>query len=117
MKTLLLAFAAVTIAAAPSFAQEGNGQPFAYRTPGFATHAAQQVADVSAEAYPDTTGRPGTQLRVAASDLVPQTGSEAPVQTANSLPVGAAQGTTAYAQLNPARPGLATLTLSARPRS
>lgn len=117
MKTILLALAAVTLAAAPSFAQEGNGEPFAYRTPGVTTSLAQQAADVGSVAYPDMTGRPGTQLKVAASNLVPQTGSEAPVQTANSLPVGAAQGTTAYVELNPAWSGTATLTFSALPRN
>lgn len=117
MKTFLLALAALTIAAAPSFAGEGNGEPFAYRTPGVTAQAAQRVADVGSAAYPDVAGRPGTHLTVAASDLVPQTGSEAPVQTANSLPAGADQGATAYAQRSPAAPGLATLTLSARPRS
>ncbi len=117
MKTLMLALAALTIAAAPSFAGEANGEPFPNRTPGTATYVGQQAADVGSAAYPDVTGRPGTQLMVAAADLAPQTGSEAPVQTANSLPVGAAQGTTAYVQLNRASPSLATLTYSARPRS
>lgn len=118
MKTTLLALAALTIAAAPSFAGEGNGEPFAYRTPGVATYVGQQAADVGSAAYPDMTGRPGTQLILATADLVPQTGSEAPVQTANSLPAGAAQGNTAYAQLNPARPGAtATFVYSAFPRN
>ncbi len=117
MKTILLALAALTIAAAPSFAGEANGEPFPNRTPGTATYVGQQAADVGSAAYPDVTGRPGTQLMLASADLVPQTSSEAPVQTANSLPVGAAQGTTAYVQLNPASPSLATaLAGSARPR-
>ena len=109
MKTILLALAAVTLAAAPSFAGEGNSEPFPYRTPGTTTYVAQQVADVGSAAYPDVTGRPGTNLMVATADLVPQSGSEAPVQTANSLPVGAAQGAVAYVQLTPASSGFTAL--------
>lgn len=117
MKTILLALAAVTLAAAPSFAGEGNGEPFAYRTPGATTYVGQQATDVGSAAYPDVTGRPGTNLMVATADLVPQGGSEAPVQTVNSLPVGAAQGAVAYVQLTPALSGFAvTLTSSARPQ-
>lgn len=107
MKTILLALAALTLAA-PSFAQEGNGEPFPYRTPGTTAYVGQQVADVGSAAYPDVTGRPGTQLTVASADLAPQTGSEAVVQTASSLPVGAEQGAVAYAQLTPAWPSLAS---------
>lgn len=117
MKTILLAFAALTIAAAPSFAGEGNGEPFPFRTPGWTTQTGQQVADVGSEAYPDAAGRPGTQPMVATAHQVLQTGSEASVQTANSLPVGAAQGAPAFVQLNPAAPGRsAILAYSAGPR-
>lgn len=109
--------AAASVASVPALAQEGNGEPFLNRTPGTTAFAEQQVTDVGSDAYTNVTGRPGTQLMVASADLVTETGSEALVQTANSLPVGAAQGATAYVQLRPATPSLAVaLANSTRPR-
>ena len=97
MKTTAFAAAltALTLAAAPAFAGEGNGNPFPLRTPAIAS------ATVAA-ARPDTgaEGTPDLNLaftRSADSTLFASGASEAPVQTANSLPAGALDTGTAYA--------------------
>lgn len=106
MRTILLAAVAVTALALPAFAAEGNGEPF----PNYAdamtitTVAPLQRADVGSAAYPNVVGRPGSALNVLAGGVVPDTGSEQPVQTVNSLPRGFEQGMPAYAHLAPARP-------------
>lgn len=105
MKTILLALAASTALAMPVFAAEGNGEPFPLRTPGVTTSVSQQQrADVGSSAYPNVVGRPGSALTQLAGDIVPDTGNEAPVQTANSLPRGFTQGLPVYARLEPAKP-------------
>ena len=99
MKTTLLA-AALLALAAPAFAGEGNGDPFPFAAPGVTVAAGTQVADVGSEALPSFAGKPGSHLNVLADGSLPGTGSEALVQTANSLPRGFEVGTaaSAYAQ-------------------
>ena len=105
MKTILLAAVAVTALALPAFAAEGNGEPFPnYFSIPTTTTVVSQRADTGSQAYPNVAGRPGSALNVAAGDIVPETGSEQPVQTANSLPRGFEQGMPAYAHLAPALP-------------
>jgi len=117
MKTILLAVVAVTALALPAFAGEGNGEPFPnYGDTMTTTAVVSQRADVGSNAYPDVVGRPGSALNVFAGGVVPETGSEQPIQTANSLPRGFTQGMPAYAHLTPAYPTFVA-TNSARPRN
>ena len=80
--------AALVLAAAPVFAQEGNGGPLPNVGLGTTTMSTTQAADVGAQAYPDGAGRPGSALDVVAGTLLSGQGNEAPVHTANSLPLG-----------------------------
>ena len=97
-KSFFLA-AALTLAALPVMAQEGNGNPFPLRTPGVSTIVtAQSVPDVGSSAYPDVRGRPGSALFASAGPVVGLS-NEAPVQTANSQPVGFTDGTELYASV------------------
>lgn len=105
-KTLMIAALASAALALPVMAQEGNGEPFPYRSSGLNTtvSVAQARFDVGSNAYPDVTGRPGSALNLFAGGLVPEVGSEASVQTANSLPDGAIVGLPVYVRLRPAVP-------------
>lgn len=97
-KSFILA-AALTLAALPVLAQEGNGNPFPLRTPGVTTIVtAQSVPDVGSAAYPDVRGRPGSAL-FASSEPVVGSSNEAPVQTANSQPDNFTVGTELYASV------------------
>jgi len=104
MKTILLAAIAATALALPAFAAEGNGEPFPNYAYVMTTTAPSlsQRADVGSNAYPDVAGRPGSALNVFAGGVVPDTGNEQPIQTANSLPRGFEEGMPAYAHLKPA---------------
>ena len=100
--TVMTALAAATFALAPlAHAGEGNGNPFPNDAEALATVTTSpvaRVADVGSEAPINPVGRPGTQLATLSNEVVPGAGSEAPVQTANSLPAGFEVGTVAYAQ-------------------
>ena len=102
MKHLFLAAAvALSLGIAPAIAGEGNGEPFPNTANGFTVRTGavtQRYADTGSTAYPSTVGRPGSNLPGLAGDLLPINGSEAPVQTANSLPAHFEEGTVAYAQ-------------------
>ena len=102
MKTTLIAATLLTLSALPALAGEGGRDYFALQTPGVTTTAVASAPDTGSALYPNVAGRPGSFLGVFASGIVPETGNEAPVQTANSLPRGAEQGNLAYAQLIPA---------------
>lgn len=97
MKKIIAATAAVlTLAAVPAFAGEGNGDPFALRTPPIASTTV-------AAARPDTGAEDTPNLNVAFAEPQGWTGlaagaSEATVQTANSLPAGTLDGGVAYAR-------------------
>lgn len=101
MKTILLAAAAALslAAATAAHAQEGAGDPFAFRAPGLtAVTPSTYAADTRSAAYPASTGRPSQVVAAGGADLAPATGSEGVVQTANSLPRGFEAGTVTYAQ-------------------
>ncbi len=103
MKTIMLAAVAVAALALPAVAAEGNGEPFPnYLSGSTSTVTPSQRADVGSEAFPDVAGRPGLSISVASVGIVPETGTEQPIQTANSLPHGFEQGMPAYAHLVPA---------------
>ena len=105
MKTTLIAAAALlALSALPALAGEGTGDIFAIRTPGVTTMVVAEAPDTGSAQYPVVANRPGSFLGVFASNIVPETGNETPVQTANSLPRGAEQGNLAYVQLHPAVP-------------
>ena len=109
------AVAAITLAlaAAPASAQEGNGNPFPFSVPNVSATTDAQFAsaggetypnaDVGSEAYVNAAGLPGSDLSVVADALLPGIGSEAPVQTANSLPRNFEVGTLAYARAESVR--------------
>ena len=90
MKTILIAAAAfLTVSALPALAEsEGGGDSFGLQTPGITTVIGAEPADTGSAAYPDVAGRPGSHLAVSNGGLVSESGSEAPKQSANSLPVG-----------------------------
>jgi len=107
MKTILIAALAVSaLAATPALAGEGNGEPFPFRSRGITTFAAPQRADVGSAAYPDVRGRSGTFVEMSAGSVVPDTGTEAPIQTANSVPTGFTADKPSFAQLTGAQPML-----------
>ena len=94
-----LTLSALALGAGPALAQEGNGNPFPLRTPGVTTIVtAQSVPEVGSASYPDVRGRPGSALFASAEPVVGLS-NEAPVQTANSQPVGFTDGTAAYASV------------------
>lgn len=97
MNTIHLIAAAFLLTASPAFAQEGNSNPFAFAASSVTVAAQTVIAAVSSEAYPDTAGRPGSNLAQLADELLLGTASEAVVQTANSLPRGAEVGMTSHA--------------------
>ena len=101
MKTTLHAAvaAALSFAAASAYAAPGDSDPFPYRAPGITVVSPQAYAvDTGANAYPDLSGRPSQVVTLSGADAVPMTGSQAGVNTANSLPRGFTEGTAAYAQ-------------------
>lgn len=93
-----VAVATLLLAAAHALAQEGSGDPFANAVAGTTTLAGTPVADADLETYPDIAGRPSSTPTVIAGAVLSGQGSEASVQTDNSLPFGFEQGTAAYTQ-------------------
>ncbi len=105
MKTLTLAAAAllsigVASSIAPAFAGEGNGAPFdssSYAVTRLSRPAFAQ-RDVGSAQYPNTVGRPGTNLaRLGNDQVLPVEANEGAIQTANSLPNGFEDGNLTYA--------------------
>lgn len=98
MKRIVLAAAAATnlIAATAHAEPEGAGEPFAHRAPGITVMNPQPYADSGSAAYLDLRNRPA--MAVTAGGGTAATGSEAGIQTANSLPRGFGAGADAYAQ-------------------
>ena len=93
---LVAAVLALSLPAGEAFAGEGNGDPFPFRATAHVTTGPAFVADTGSAAYPQPTGNSTQPSSLA--QLEPAPGSEAPVQTAASLPPGAGTGTVAYAQ-------------------
>lgn len=95
-KTFLTAIA-LSLSAGAAFAEsEGNGDPFPFQAGAQVTTGPAFLADTGSAAYPHPTSN-AVQLSSLAQ-LEPAFGSEAPMQTANSLPHGAGESTVAYAQ-------------------
>ena len=101
---------ALSVPAGRAFAGEGNGDPFPFRAAPRVTAGPAFVADTGSAAYPQPTGNGAQPSSLA--QLEPAFGSEAPVQTAASLPRGAGTGTVAYVQAQSL-----SRSMGARPRS
>jgi hypothetical protein len=110
MKKIFLA-AAVLMLAVPAFAAE----PLASQAPGVTLTAQQPTPDVGSQAYPNVAGRPGSDLTGLAGGLLPVTGSEGSVETVNSLPPHAAEGTVAYTEAQSVQRYLASKARRAAP--
>ena len=93
-----LSLVAATAAHAASGGGAGNGDPFPFHAPGITVVNPPPYADTGSIAYPDLAGRPSQVVTAGGPDGVPMTGSQAGVETANSLPRGFQDGTVAYAQ-------------------
>ena len=99
MRTILLtAVAALALVAASAQASPGDSDPFPFRAPSVTVQSPQPYADTGSHAYPDLAGRPSQVVTAGGFGVVPITGSQAGVNTANSLPRGFQDGTVAYAQ-------------------
>ena len=100
--TLFAAAAALSLVAATAVhaasGGAGNGDPFPFRAPGTTVVNPPSYADTGSIAYPALSGRPSQVVTVGGPGAVPMTGSQAGVETANSLPRGFQEGTIAYAQ-------------------
>lgn len=95
MKTMILAAAVLAVSMGGAMAGEGSSDPFPNRGAGRFAVPAQVFNDTGAAGYIRST----RAIAVLGNDeVLPQTGSEDVVQTANSLPLGAEAGTVAYAQ-------------------
>ena len=103
---MIAAAALLTLGALPVFAAEGNGEPYSTQAAGVTSVITAEVADTGSESLPVFTGRPGSTLGVYAGVATPDTGNETPVQTANSLPAGAASNFRAFANLGTTAPAL-----------
>ena len=98
---LLAALAALSFASLPAFAGDGTGEPFPNSAGAVTTQtflSGSQIADTGSAAYPNFAGRPGSDLPRLAGNILPTSGSEGAIQTANSLPAHFEEGTVAYAQ-------------------
>ena len=114
MKFLLIAASVLTLSAGAAFAGEGNGEPFPLS-------GGQPVADIPTNVIQMTGQTPMmtkmppnsvpygrtamatairqyTNVPVTTGDVLPTTGSQAPLQTANSLPPNFEDDTVAYEQ-------------------
>ena len=104
MRTTLFAAAAALslVAATATHAASGgagNGDPFPFRAPGMTVVVnPHSYTDTGSIAYPDLTGRPSQVVTAGSPGVVPMTGGQGGVETANSLPRGFQDGTVAYAQ-------------------
>ena len=106
-KMLLAAAGLVlSVSAGGAFAGEGNGDPFPFGGNAYVITRPAFVADTGSNAYPQQTGNWVQPSSLA--QLEPAPGSEAPIQTALSLPRGAGAGTAVYAQTRSARRHAAT---------
>ena len=97
VKTMLAAALALSLSAGGAIAGEGNGNPFPFGADARITTGPVFMADTGSAEYPRPTG--STAQPSSLMQLEPALGSEAPIQTAVSLPRGAGKGTVAYAQM------------------
>ena len=105
MKTILrAAVAALSLAAATAARAQDpslDTGSMAYPTPrstGEFRRPAPTGIETGSAAYPDLSDRPSWVVTAGGPGGVPMTGSQAGVETANSLPRGFQDGTVAYAQ-------------------
>ena len=87
---------ALSLSAGGAFAGEGNCDPFPFQANARMTTGPAITADTGSSAYPQMRG---SVQPSSLAQLEPAFGSEAPIQTALSLPRGAGKGTVAYAQM------------------
>ena len=96
MKTTIIGAALLTLVAGAARAEgESNSQFFDNTAAGHFVVANQVLRDTGSESTPQY-GRGQTTL--SQGDILPTNGSEGGVQTVNSLPAGAEEGTVAYTQ-------------------
>ncbi len=96
-KIVLAAAIALSLSAGGAYAEgEGNGNPFPFQAGTQITTGPVFVADTGSDAYPQVRGNNDQASSLAQLQSAP--GSEAPIQTALSLPRGAGEGTVAYTQ-------------------
>ncbi len=81
---LAVAAVALGLSAGYAFAAEGNGDPFAFQGDHQISNGRAFVVDTGSDAYPQMTGNTAQPSSLA--QLAPAFSSEAPVQTASSLP-------------------------------
>lgn len=94
---LAVASVLLGLAVSQAFAEgEGNGEPFVTNASAQVTGGHPFVVDSGSAAYPDVTG--DTAQPSGLASLEPAFGSEAAVQTANSLPNGSGSGTAPMAK-------------------
>ena len=91
--TLLAATAAVGLFAHAAYAGEGNGDPFPFRAPGVTTtfNGYKALPANMADPFP-FRAHAQTVTQVDRDRMAPAPGSQAPVQSVNSLPVGFEDG-------------------------
>ena len=94
-KIVLAGAIALSLSAGGAYAEgEGNGNPFPFQAGTQITTGPVFVADTGSAAYPQVRGNTDQASSLAQLQSAP--GSEAPIQTALSLPRGAGEGTVAY---------------------
>lgn len=93
-----VALAVLSLTASPALAEnEGNGNPYPYAAKAWVPSGSPFVNETWSQSHPQFTGN-ATQASSLAV-LLPSSGSETPVMTANSLPPRAADGMVAYGGL------------------
>ena len=100
-KLIIIATVAALSLSTTAFAEgEGNGDPFPFRaqpqTAYVALPTSAATADVGSQQYP--AANPALSFASNGAPILPENGSNGPVQTANSLPVGFEEGTVPYMQ-------------------
>ena len=88
MRNILLAVAVLGASTGAAFAGEGNGDPFVYRSPG-TTYQGSGMKLRMVDKDPFSLRAPGAAPGGMAA-ITPSSGAEGAMQTANSLPPGAA---------------------------
>ena len=94
-KSVFAAAVMLALSGGQAFA-EGNNEPFGYRTVQPVVGARAFVSDTGSDAFPNLTG--GAAQPSASALREPASGSEAPVQSAASLPTGFGMSSTAFVQ-------------------
>ena len=95
-KLIIIATVAALSLSTTAFAEgEGNGDPFPFRAQPQTAYVSA-TADVGSQQYP--AANPALSFASNGAAILPENGSNGPVQTANSLPAGFEQGTVAYMQ-------------------